>query len=192
MAAIIAASCTLMIRNDMVSSPVSRLIVFAIIGLIYHKKIIDSAKNLKTDFKKNIKPILIITILLIGLEFVISSILENCFHLMASNELTNRNILKENLLVLGLSTTLLTPLAEECIFRLPYHSANGKFAYIIYSTMFALVHVTFKTPADLLFMPAYFLLSFGIGYSYYKTNNILLSTIVHIINNALCIVLILF
>ena len=190
LAVLITTICMEIIKDNGLCNIVSKSLVAIIIGLIYRNKIVDCFKNFKSDLKNNYKSILLVSVGLLAIVFIGTEILERCFKLLPANELANRKLIRSNALVLGLSSSLFTPFAEEFMFRLPYHKANTKFAFIIYSIVFALAHITFVT-SDLIFIPFYLLLSIGIGYSYYKTNNILLSTIIHIINNSLCIMLIL-
>ena len=190
LAALITTICIEIIKDDGLCNIVSKTLVAIIIGLIYRNKIIDCFKNFKSDLKNNYKSILLVSVSLLVIIFIGTEILEHCFKMLPANELANRKLIRSNALILGLSSSLFTPFAEEFMFRLPYHKANTKFAFVVYSIVFALAHITFVT-SDLIFIPFYLLLSISFGYSYYKTNNILMSIILHIINNSLCVMLIL-
>jgi membrane protease YdiL (CAAX protease family) len=48
-----------------------------------------------------------------------------------------------------------------------------------------------STPIEIVYIIPYLLLSFGIGYGFYKSGNILMSTVIHILNNILAIMIIL-
>ena len=86
---------------------------------------------------------------------------------------------------------MIAPIKEEFIYRLPFINNNNKtLNYIIYSLIFASIHLlTINNAIEIIFIIPYLILSFSIGYSLYKTDNILVSTILHMLNNLINIML---
>lgn len=169
--------------------------VVCIAGLygIYRNKIKEDIKNFKDDFKKYFPKTLLVSTILIILEIIISLILKKN-GLISVNQNVAEVMIKESPILMFISSAILAPIAEELTFRMPYYYAKGNkiFIYIFYSIVFASVHLFgIADLITLLYFIPYLLLSLGIGYGFYKSNNIFMSTIIHILNNIIAIMLIL-
>ena len=170
-------------------------IIFIVLAYsIYRKKINECFKNFKEDLKNNWLKILLVSGGLIVLELIISLLLQH-FGIISPNQTESAKELTKAGVPLIIYYALTGTIAEEICFRLPYAYCNNKnklITYIFFSIVFASIHLLQTTALiELLYVIPYLLLSFGIGYGFYKTDNILMSTIVHIINNSIGIMLIL-
>ena len=163
-----------------------------ILYIIYRKKIKFDIKNFKEDFKKYGLNVFIVSAILIASEVGLALLFRK-LGLDSANQNYAIDLINDNKIML-LYCILLSPIFEELCFRLPYHySKNNKLlTYIVYSVIFGLTHLMGITDLlSLIYIIPYLLLAFGVGYGFYKSDNILMSTIVHIINNSLAIMLIL-
>lgn len=168
---------------------ISYIISLLVLIYIYKDIIILNIKSFKEDFTKNwiscLRMYIIFTILMVITNY-------SLFHflgLIAENEEAARQLLLDNPLKMIIVTAILGPLVEEIVFKLPYHDLNKKYVFIFYSVIFALTHISLSiNPLNYLFAISYLFLSFGISYSYYKTNNIIVSMLFHILNNCITII----
>ncbi len=105
----------------------------------------------------------------------------------ASNDQSVRNILELSPIIAPISVILLSPFIEEMVFRLSFKEIfKGKWTYILISGfIFGGMHVFFnvKSIYDLLFLIPYCSLGFAFAAIYRDTDNIWVSTIIHIIHN---------
>ena len=161
---------------------------------IYRKKINECFKNFISDLKNNWLKILLISGGLIIFEIICSQLLIH-FGIVSANQVESAKELTKAGIPLIIYYGLVGTIVEEICFRLPYSYCNNKnklITYIFFSIVFASIHLLQSTSLiELLYIIPYLSLSFGIGYGFYKTDNILMSTIVHIINNSIGIMLIL-
>ena len=180
-------------KDTVISYTISTAVTILILYSIFRNKIKKDIINFKDDFKNNLPHIIVIPAILIGLEIIASLILSK-LGIYSSNQLTGEDIIKNSNFLIIFYTAILAPIFEEMVFRLPYHysSSNKVLTYIVYSIVFALTHImTVDNLLSLIYIIPYLLLSFGIGYNFYKTDNIFMSTLVHIINNSIAVMLIL-
>ena len=180
-------------KDTVISYSISTAVTILILYSIFRNKIKKDIINFKDDFKNNLPHIIVVPAILIGLEIIASLILSK-LGIYSSNQLAGEDIIKNSNFLIIFYTAILAPMFEEMVFRLPYHysSSNKVLTYIVYSVVFALTHImTVDNLLSLIYIIPYLLLSFGIGYNFYKTDNIFMSTIVHIINNSIAVMLIL-
>ena len=180
-------------KDTVISYSISTAVTILILYTIFRNKIKKDIINFKDDFKNNLPHIIVVPAILIGLEIIASLILSK-LGIYSSNQLAGEDIIKNSNFLIIFYTAILAPMFEEMVFRLPYHysSSNKVLTYIVYSVVFALTHImTVDNLLSLIYIIPYLLLSFGIGYNFYKTDNIFMSTIVHIINNSIAVMLIL-
>lgn len=171
---------TLFIKNENLVYLFTYLLLALFFIIFYKDKIINDAKNLKKDL--TLKNILIPTSLFI-LCFIVNIVLIQLLKVEANNEI----IAEKTLLNFPLFTIpymcIFAPIVEEMTYRLPYK--KNKLSIFISTLVFALLHIVYKTPIDLIFIIPYFILSSGLSYAYFKNENILMSIIMHIINNSI-------
>lgn len=171
------------------------IIMFIILFKIFKDDLKDNVKTLKSDWRKNWKKLLIITTLLTIALYTSNFIIVKLMGSLAQNEIMSRNQLMSSPVMMGISIVFLGPIIEEMIYRLPYKyvQKHKLLNYFIYSLIFALAHIAFTNGVkELLYLIPYMFLSLSIGYSFYKTENIYMSMIVHILNNFVNVMILLF
>ena len=170
-------------------------IIFITLLYFINKKYIDKCiKDFKKDIKKNGKNILLVTSILLLIEFIINYIIMKLTGTkITSNELLLNEANNKNLILLFIYVIITCPIYETMIMLLPYNNVkNRKAVFIFVSIVFALIHLTSaSTLIDLLYLIPYLLMSFAFNYGYYKSNNILMSIIAHSINDLIVFVLLL-
>lgn len=179
----IMAILTLFIKNESLTYLFTYLFASIFFAIFYKDKIIKDAKNLKKDLTlKNI----LIPISLFILCFIVNMALIQLLKVEANNEIIVEKTLLTSPLLTIPCMCIFAPIVEEITFRLPYK--KNKLSIFISTLVFALLHIVYKTPIDLIFIIPYFILSSGLSYAYFKNENILMSIIMHIINNSVNIV----
>jgi hypothetical protein len=178
------------IKNTALASVMAYLIMTPIFIIKERKYLKECIK----DFKYS-KDQIINIVLYSALFIVLANFLNQTLQFITHTTPTNNDILISQVFenkILILQIILLAPILEELIFRAPYQGIikHKLLVYIFYSVAFASVHLlNVDSFINYIYFFPYFLLALGIGFSFYKTNNILLSIIVHIINNLLEIML---
>lgn len=184
LASFVMALLTLFIKNENLAYLFTYLLLAIFFIIFYKNKIIDDAKNLKKDLTlKNI----LIPISLFILCFIVNDILIQLLKVKANNEIIVEKTLLNSPLLTIPYMCIFAPIVEEMTYRLPYK--KNKLSIFISTLVFSLLHIVYKTPIDLIFIIPYFILSSGLSYAYFKNENILMSIIMHIINNSINIML---
>ena len=180
-------------NNDNLSNIISSLLLIILITYFNKEYIFNSIKELKNINKLDIIKILIIFIIGFISSRIININLINILNIEVTNEVLVKESIKNSIILSSISTIIIAPIKEELIYRLPFIYNNNKILnYIIYSLIFASIHLlTINNIIEILFIIPYLILSFSIGYGLYKTDNILVSTILHILNNLFNIMLLL-
>lgn len=171
---------TLFIKNENLVYLFTYLLLALFFIIFYKDKIINDAKNLKKDL--TLKNILIPTSLFI-LCFIANIVLIQLLKVEANNEIIAEKTLLNSPILTIPYMCIFAPIVEEMTYRLPYK--KNKLSIFISTLVFALLHIVYKTPIDLIFIIPYFILSSGLSYAYFKNENILMSIIMHIINNSI-------
>ena len=180
----IMALLTLFIKNENLAYLFTYLLLAIFFIIFYKDKIINDAKNLKKDLTlKNI----LIPISLFILCFIVNDILIQLLKVEANNEIIVEKTLLNSPLLTIPYMCIFAPIVEEMTYRLSYK--KNKLSIFISTLVFSLLHIVYKTPIDLIFIIPYFILSSGLSYAYFKNENILMSIIMHIINNSINIML---
>lgn len=162
------------------------LFTLILIIIIFRKKLINDLKSFKQDIKGNTKKIIIAFIILTLFVYISNIILYLLFGTIADNEEILRNDISKNILLMFFPICIFGPIIEEITFRYPYKDikTNKTIAFITYTTIFALLHLSVANNLiGLLYIIPYWLLSASFSYSFYKTNNIYTSIIFHTLNN---------
>ena len=180
-------------NNDSLSNIISSLLLIILILYFNKEYIFNSIKELKNINKLDTIKILIIFIIGFISSRIININLINILNIEVTNEVLVKESIKNSIILSSISTIIIAPIKEEFIYRLPFIYNNNKVLnYIIYSLIFASIHLlTINNIIEILFIIPYLILSFSIGYGLYKTDNILVSTILHILNNLFNIMLLL-
>ena len=160
-------------------------LVIIIISIILNKKELKSSlKTIKKDF--NIK------IFIIGIITCLSSILINyILTKLVGNTSTNQTTLLDNIdkykYLYSFIIIIILPLQEEFLYRLPYSNSKNIYSFIISSLIFASLHLS--STNDLIYLIAYLIPTIGITLNYFKTNNIYISYLLHLLNNLINVLL---
>ncbi len=171
------------------------IIMIILLGKYFKEDLIDNFHTFKEDIKKQWLNVLIFTIIFTSLLYLSNYLIAKYVGDLATNEIMSRNQLKTSPLLMSISMGFLGPIVEEIIYRLPYKNVNKHklLNFFIYTFIFALAHIAITNGIqELLYLIPYTFLSLSIGYGFYKTDNIYVSIIVHILNNLANIVIILF
>lgn len=172
---------------------ISYILLTIYFTIIYKEELINNIKKLN---KKNILTTLLYFI--IGfLLMVLSNYIINYIIIpngISNNEQGNRELLLNNKLLYGILLTLIIPYIEEIVFRLSLKKSikNNNSFILISSTIFSLLHIVSITSLiELLYFIPYFILGLTFSTIYTKTDNIYCSTISHILNNTITVLIIL-
>ena len=172
---------------------ISYILISLYFTIIYKDELLNNIKKLN---EKSILTTLIYFIigflLMILANYIINYIIIP--NGISNNEQGNRNLLLNNKLLYGLLLSLIIPYIEEIVFRLSFKKIiNNNIIFIILSsTIFGLLHIISSTKfIELLYFIPYFILGLTFSTIYTKTNNIFCSTISHILNNTITVLVIL-
>ena len=182
----------------------AEIIIFLVLFMIFRKTIVSDIKKFKHDYKKNLDTGF--KYYFIGfLVMVASNLLLNIISGgMATNESVNREYLKMYPLYSIVAMVFIGPLVEEIVFRLGFRKAFKKcLTYCLFSGIFfGALHVytayegmnlaqIAKNWFQILYIVPYSSLGVAFAKSYYETDNICTTMVIHTIHNALTVFLIL-
>lgn len=166
-----------------------------IIGLCYYKTLKKDFKPFFKNFSKNIETSL--KYYLVGLAvMIVSNILINVLFKsgISTNEDTVRTYIQTSPFLMFLSISIYAPFAEELLFRKSIREViNNKWLYILASGLiFGYLHIM-STPGliKFLYLIPYSSLGIAFAYTYYKTNNIYQTIVMHQIHNTITLILLL-
>lgn len=180
----------------MVSQAISNVIPIVISVVLLRRLLLSELIDFKNNLKRSI------TIVLLGISGIyfaniILSIIYSLLNITGDSE--NQQIIETALSspvrpVVIIMILVLAPILEELIFRkflIGYFKSkqlNPWIPYIISIVVFAAIHMNF-TIEDLIFFPAYLVLSAVITLAYkYSGNNIYVAILVHFLNNLLSLI----
>ena len=164
-------------------------LMLIVIGLIYHKRLINDFKNFK---KENINIALKNWLIGLGVMMITNIIITMFVHDIATNESLNRELLMKYPLSNIITMIFIGPLLEEITFRASFKEAFSKWYTFAITTglLFGLAHIAKWELLEFLFVIPYGALGFFFAKAFYETDNIYTSFIAHMIHNALAICLI--
>ena len=184
-----------------------QLICALVLMLLYRKTLINDFKNMKENYKSHLniafKYWCMGLIAMVVFNYIINIIINPGG--LAVNEEMNRTLIDENILYAIVAVLICAPIMEELVFRAAFKKAFKKaITFAIFSgLLFASLHVTtafiemesfseiIKNWKELLYLFPYGSLGFAFGYTYYKTDNIFSTIIVHFAHNLMTVILIL-
>lgn len=163
------------------------IFLLLVLGLIYHKRLINDFKNFKKD---NVN--IAVKNWLIGLSFMIASnlIISTFVGDIAANENANRALLDAYPISSAITMIVIAPLIEEITFRASFKKGFDKwytFA-IVTAILFGGCHIAKFSLLELLFIIPYSSLGFFFAKAFYETNNIFTSYLAHFMHNGLVII----
>ena len=172
---------------------ISNLILLGIFIYIYRKTLIKDLSYFKKKFSKNFftsfKYWLVGFIIMYISNYIITRILNMN---IASNEVSVRNFININPLLMILNTCIYSPVVEELAFRKSIKDCiSNKWIYILTSgLLFGLVHIVsyIDSPLSLLYLIPYGAFGITFAYLYNKTNNIYSTITMHAMHNTIAII----
>ena len=170
------------------------LILFLVLALIYHKRLIHDLKEFKKEYVfiafKN-------WMIGLGAMFIANIVISSFGGGVATNEEANRNLLAMYPISSVISMVFLGPIIEEITFRASFKKVFSKwytFA-IVTALLFGSAHIqTFFVTYDfmeLLYLIPYSALGFFFAKAFYETDNIYTSYLAHMFHNGMCVLLLL-
>lgn len=172
---------------------ISDLIYIVILLLMFRKEIVNGIKDLKENFSD--RSFLAVNCWIVGcIIMTISSILISFFAKQGISE--NEKLVRESIklapIYMLFTCSVVAPILEEIVFR---RSMGGliknKWIYILISGLsFGLLHVIGNNPSalDYLYVVPYGAMGCSFAYLYYKTKNISLPIIIHMIHNTILVI----
>ena len=170
---------------------ITPLITCIVLIIVYKDVFINKKQDLKANWQKYlnlmVKYYLVGLLLMIMTNLLISSITGN----IAINEEQNRTLLNSLPLYSIIASIFLAPITEEIVFRASIKdlSNNINLKCFISCLLFGLMHVIFN--GDFIFAIPYAALGFFLAKTYYETDNIFTSIIIHSMHNSICLLIIL-
>lgn len=168
------------------------LIIISTIFILIYRKDYTKEKFIQLKDNKVIKDCF--KIWLLGLAFMIVTNIIISYYVgnIAGNETANRTVINTHFIYAILSMIIISPIIEEILFRLSIRKfIDNKYLYFIFSSIiFGYVHVIGSVGLDVLYIIPYTSLGLAFSYIHYKHDNILCSTLMHIIHNLICIIII--
>lgn len=173
---------------------ISDFIVLGVLFLIYRKTLIKDFKSYFSNFLTNFETGFKYYIIGLGC-MIISNLIIVVFinNKIATNEESVRLLINMLPIYMIFTVSIFAPLTEELIFRKGIREIfDNKYLYIIISgCFFALMHLTSETLSlsSLLYIIPYSSLGITFAYTYYKTNNIFSTIMMHSFHNSIAIIL---
>ena len=182
-----------LLGENLIAYAIGNLFLCTLLIILERKHLLNQLKTFKEDTKGKNKQIIIVTIVLLILEFIANMIIIKIINKVPDNTqgvLDAFNLGDKYIIGFIFNTLIIFPVLETLMFFYPYHNIkNRKLAFIVYTIVFAILHmITASSLGDLLYIIPYTLLSFAITYGYYKSNNICYPIIVHILNNVIALI----
>lgn len=191
--ALIASIAMIFTKDIGIINFVSYAITIILFCYIYRDYLKKCRLEFKSDFKKHFINILVVYILLIIGMYISATILSKVMHITATNDELIRDQILSSPILMTLCSSILGPICEEFNYRLVLKDIfkNKKLAYATYSILFAFLHILASSNLlETLYFIPYLFMSLAFGYGLYKTDNIYMSMIIHILHNSLtCMVL---
>ncbi len=164
-------------------------LLFVILGLIYHKCLINDFKNYK---KENTSLALKNWLCGLGIMMVSNIIINTIVGNIPTNETLNRNLLIKYPFSNIISMIFMGPLIEEITFRASFKNAFDKwYTFSLFTAIiFGLAHIARFDLLEFLFIIPYGALGFFFAKTFYETDNIYSSFLIHMLHNTMCIIII--
>jgi len=170
-------------------------IVVILFFVKYHRFVLSHFKRLKSDIKENYKSLLYIFCLGTLGTLLLTYVYTNIFHIYSANELDVEELIKGSALQMIPVSLLLAPISEELTYRaILTDLKKHRFACtIISSILFGLAHVLSANNLfiGLIYLIPYSMIGFTFAFGALKTNNSLVSMLMHIAYNLINFVILL-
>lgn len=175
-------------QGQIILSITIKIITTIIISTIYYKDLIKEFKTFKENFKKNYEKNLYIYLFgLIGM-IITNIIIKNIIGALPNNEAYIRTLFKTHPIYVLISTTLISPVLEELLFRKSFRPIikNNTLYITLTSLFFGYMHMQGELITYLYIIP-YSLVGASFSYMDVKNNSTFPSIFFHIIHNSLTI-----
>ena len=156
------------------------------IYLLNFEGINDDLKNFKISNYKYFFVSIPLILINYGLLFLISKVSP-----LPENEVLLRSLVRVSpsyyLLIFG----VLSPICEELTFRYGFNGIKNKYIYMIFtSILYAVMHLS--SFSEILYAIPYFILGLTFAYTYKKTGSLIYPVSIHIVNNLVSLLFIIF
>lgn len=168
------------------------IVLFSIIYLFFKEEIKIKIKDFALNWKKNLKYIFIGLISIIFTNIIIGIFIQN----QGSNQETLNYIQQESarvmLICFYIFTVIIGPINEELIFRRIIIGEGRKYlpkhiTLVISSVIFGLIHI--HNINEVILVIPYICTGTILGFIYYKSDNIITSSLLHILNNFIAVII---
>lgn len=181
----------LMTNKTDISYLISYILATLIIIIINYKYLHIDLQNIKRDYKKILINVILFTVFFTILVNVSNFILYNVSGSLARKETANEQLVLSSPLIMFITVGIISPIFEELTLRYPYRNINiNRYIKLLITTiLFVILHLTnINGIYDILYIIPYIFLNLEFAYSYFKSNNIYGSILVHILNNSIVII----
>lgn len=162
------------------------LFIIVLVYLLNFKSINEEFKNFKFS---NLK-LLLLAIPMILLNYL-SLFLISKVTSLPQNETLLRSLVTVSPLHYSFVFGVLSPISEELTFRYGFNGIKNKYIYMIFtSLLYASFHLS--SLSEILYIIPYFILGLFFAYIYKKTDSVVYPIMLHIINNLVSLLLIIF
>ena len=119
-------------------------------------------------------------------------IINKFINVLPTNELNNRELIKNNILLAFIYIVIIAPLLGEYVFRYSFKKINNYYLYMFMTlSLFTLIHLmSINSISEIYYLIPYSIVGFGFSSVYFKTQNYFASLFSHIIHNLLCVIII--
>ena len=180
-------------NQNLIVTACSDIILLIILVSIYYKSLKKDFKNLKGNLYKYLEEGVkywIIGLIVMMVSNVLISLLTTA---EATNEESVQEFIHASKYFSIITVGIIGPIIEELVFRKAFREAikNDMSFILISGLIFGGLHVilSFNSAWDLLYIIPYSSLGIAFGYTYCKTNNIYVSTFIHIFHNTVLTIL---
>lgn len=181
------------LKDEVISEIIVYTILIVAIFIIERKTLIKQLKSFKKDVKNKWLNVLIVTVSLLVAEYFINLLLIHITKANPSGQDLLQVFLKRNIFTFILYSCLFIPILESLFYYYPYKNiSNKKLGFVFSAIVFAAFHMLNANHLiELLYIIPYSLMALSFGYGLYKTNNIYVTILIHIINNIVAVMLLL-
>lgn len=170
----------------------SHFILFVVCYLFFREEIKEKGKEFLLNWKKNFKYIIVGFIMIIIANVVIGIFLKQQGSNQEALSSMQEGTKSFMLLCFYLVTVVIGPINEEFVFRRMILGEGRKYvstgiALILSSLLFGLIHV--HSIKEIMLVIPYLFTGIVLGFLYYKSDNIVTSSCLHIVNNLFGVIL---
>ncbi len=180
------------ITNIIIKSILGYLVLLIYFIILSKDDLIKQYKDFKNNKIKYLKIILKYTFICFILMMFSNYIINKFINVLPTNELNNRELIKNNILLAFIYIVFIAPLLEEYVFRYSFRKINNYYLYMFMTlSLFTFIHLmSINSISEIYYLIPYSIIGFGFSSVYFKTQNYFASLFSHIIHNLLCVIII--